>query len=80
MFDLERVEIPVDCPKCGFTIPATLRQVRLRDVVICRGCKRNVQMEDHLNEVRRGLRDAQRSLDELAEALEELNTEITIEF
>lgn len=80
MIDLERTEIPIECPECEFVLPATLRKVRIRDVMICRGCKQNVQLEDYRNEVRAGLRSAQRSLDELEEAMESLDMELTIEF
>ena len=46
-------EIEFPCSKCGFYNPATLRQVISGDVVICRGCKSSVQLDDHLNSIRR---------------------------
>ena len=42
MFDLDKFEIEIPCPRCGFDEPATIKQVRLDDVVICRSCKRNL--------------------------------------
>lgn len=80
MIDLEREEVPIECPECEFVLPATLRQVRIRNIVICRGCKRNVQLEDHLNEVRVGLRGIQQSFKELEETMENLDMELSIEF
>jgi hypothetical protein len=39
--NLDKFEVEVDCPRCGFTNPTWLKQARLRDVVIWRGCKAN---------------------------------------
>ena len=51
--NLDKIEVEVECPRCGFGNPVWLRQARLRDVVICRGCKANIQLDDGMNTVRK---------------------------
>ena len=48
MFDLDCAIIPIECRKCNFLNSVTVRQVRLNDVVICRGCKSNMQLLDYM--------------------------------
>lgn len=45
------MQIELHCPQCGFYEPATLKQVRLGDVLICRGCKGNISLIDHMHEI-----------------------------
>lgn len=56
MFDLDKQSIDFQCPHCEFWNSALLGQVRLRDVVICRGCKANIRLDDHMNEYRKAAR------------------------
>ena len=67
---VDGAEIHVECPRCGFANPVWLRQVRLRDVVICRGCKCNIQLEDHMNTFRKAREDLARQIRELQRTLE----------
>ena len=67
MIDIGRKEIEIWCPKCHFYNPILIRQARLRDVVICRGCKRNIRLNDHMNEVRK----AERELNKAFKSLED---------
>lgn len=53
MFSLDRLSIDVPCPRCGFYNYVFLGQVKLRDVIICRGCKINLQLDDYMNEYRK---------------------------
>ncbi len=69
MLDLDRQPIQFPCPRCGFYNGARLKQVRLRDVVICRGCKSNIQLDDHMNSYRRARRSIERALGDLRRAL-----------
>lgn len=66
------------CPRCGFYNPATLRQVRIRAVVICRGCKSNVHLNDRMNECRMAFRKVQALVRQLDESLGRLNIEIRL--
>src|SRR5262249_4337868 len=71
--NLDRFTVAVECPRCGFENSIRLKQARLRDVVICRGCKVNVQLDDGMNSVRKVRWKIQRSMRDLTEAIERLN-------
>lgn len=71
--DIDSFEVEVDCPDCGFANPIWLRQARLRDVVICRGCKANLQIDDSMNTVRKARQSIRRSIRELQESIERIN-------
>jgi hypothetical protein len=53
MFSLDKLPIEFHCPKCGFLNELFFKQARLRDVIICRGCKSNIQLDDQMNECRK---------------------------
>ena len=69
MIDMGDETIDFPCPRCGFYNPIFLKQARLRDVVICRGCKTNIQLDDQMNECRNALRAIRRAGQELEDAL-----------
>ena len=75
---IDKAPIQLSCPRCDFQNRATIRQVRLRDVIICRGCKSNIQLEDQMNTVRIAERRIRQSLDEFTEAIKSLNMTLTI--
>jgi hypothetical protein len=77
MFDLGKQSITVECPACHFANRVTLKQVRIRDVAICRGCKRNIQMEDHLGSIKKAIRDLRRAVRQLQDQFARVG-EITI--
>ncbi len=60
--NIDNFELEVDCPNCGFANPIWLRQARLRDAVICRGCKGNIQLDDGMNIVRKAAQSMGRLL------------------
>lgn len=49
MIDLDRFEFEIECPNCRFSTKIRYRDVCLRDVLICRVCKANIQLDDHMN-------------------------------
>src|SRR5271157_3928559 len=71
--NLDKFEVEVHCPRCKFANPIWLKQARLRDVIICRGCKANIQLDDSMNTVRKGIRDVHRALEQLHEQIESIN-------
>jgi hypothetical protein len=77
VIDLDRFEFDVDCPKCRFATKIFYRDARLRNVLICRGCKGNIQLNDHMNECRKARRQVHAAIQELEAAIAELNN-ITI--
>lgn len=80
MIDLDRCEFEVACPNCNFATKIFYRDARLRDVLICRGCKANIQLDDHMNECRKARRQFNAAMQELEDALANLNTTITLRF
>ncbi len=56
MINFDNMEVEIQCPKCRFYNPISLKQARLRDVVICRGCKVNIRLDDQMNETRKAVR------------------------
>ena len=75
--DIDNHKIDIHCPSCHFFNTVTLKQVRLRDVVICRGCKANISLEDHLNMTRKTIRSFQRAMRQIEEQLAKIG-KITI--
>lgn len=80
MLDLDPVTLDATCPRCGFLNDFTIKQVRLRDVVICRGCHSNVKLDDQLNTVRRARGNLKRVTGDLDDALKSVSRTITLEF
>jgi len=80
VIDLDRCEFEVECPTCNFATKIFYRDARLRDVLICRGCKANIQLDDHMNECRKARRQFNAAMQELEDALANLNTTITLRF
>jgi len=74
---LDRHSLEVACPRCQFYNPITLKQVRLRDAAICRGCKVTINLEDHMNETRKAIRSINRAMRELENKLRAIGS-ITI--
>lgn len=78
MLDLDRTQFDVDCPNCMFSTRIFYRDARLRDVLICRGCKANIQLDDSMNECRKARRQVADAFAELEHALSGLNKSFTI--
>lgn len=68
-FLLDRAGLEAPCPRCGFYNGFTFRQARLQDVIICRGCKANVRLDDHMGECRKAARQVEESISWLARSL-----------
>jgi len=73
---LDSQVIGIDCPKCEFTTQITFREIRLNDAIICRGCKRTLQLEDHLLSARKAQQQAELSVRNLFQSM----GNITMEF
>ena len=78
MFDLDRHQFDVACPSCPFYTRIFYRDARLRDVVICRGCKQNIQLDDHMNECRKARDELNKALRELEATLAGFGGKLTI--
>lgn len=76
MINFDKHEIEIQCPECSFYNPIWLKQARLRDTIICRGCKSNIHLDDQMNETRKAIRSIRRAMNELEETLNGLSLEI----
>lgn len=57
MPDFDKYSIEVDCPYCKLDTWVTIGEIKRNDFTICRGCHRNIILEDHLGSVTRGFRN-----------------------
>ena len=78
MINLDKHEIEFQCPRCSFYNCIWLKQARLRDVVICRGCKANIRLDDQMNETKKVLRSIRRAMKELENTLKGMSLDIRI--
>jgi hypothetical protein len=78
MFDLDRHQFDVPCPNCRFFNRIFYRDARLRDVVICRGCKQNIQLDDHMNECRKARAQLAKAFRDLERTLASMGGKLTI--
>jgi predicted RNA-binding Zn-ribbon protein involved in translation (DUF1610 family) len=78
MFNLDKHTIEFACPLCGFYNSIFFIQARLRDVVICRGCKSNIQLDDHMNECRKARESLNRALRGLESSLKDITIGIRL--
>jgi len=60
--DIDGFEVDIECPGCAFHNSVWLKQARLHDVVICRGCKGNIQLHDQMASVRQARRSIREQL------------------
>jgi hypothetical protein len=78
MFSLDKHTIEFACPHCGFYNSIFYIQARLRDVIICRGCKSNIQLDDHMNECRKARQSLRRALRNMESSLKDITINIRL--
>jgi len=71
--DIDFLEIEIECPKCRFYNMIWIKQARLRDVIICRGCKSNICLDDSMNEVRKARHRINSAFNDLKRQFERLS-------
>jgi len=75
---IDNARISAECPKCKFQNTFTMKQTRLCDMIICRGCKSNVRLDDPMNECRNAARRTERAIAKLRGSLKNLNLTLKI--
>lgn len=78
MINLDKKEIDYECPSCEFYNNIFIKQARLRDVIISRGCKANINLDDYMNEVRVSIRQINLSRRDLENSFGNINFTIKI--
>ena len=79
MLNIDSLGTGSACPRCGFYNDFTFKQVRLRDVIICRGCHVNIRLDDYVNSFRKARASINRVLGDLKNSLGSLGGVIKIE-
>jgi len=72
MINLDKHKVNISCPKCNFDNIASIRQFRVEDVIICRGCKSNISLIDHKRSVEKSKREIRRALHSLMSQIERI--------
>lgn len=75
---IDNTPVSAACPVCEFYNTFTIKQARLRVIVICRGCKANIQLNDHMNECRKATCQIERAIADFQESLKNLNLTMKI--
>ena len=76
MIDLGKETIDISCPGCDFNNTVYLKQVRLRNVIICRGCKANIRLNDYLCETKKAIHGLNKVLRNLLKPQKEFRINI----
>jgi hypothetical protein len=67
IFDTQTLEL--QCPKCRFYNSFFYKQARLEDVIICRGCKTNITLNDSIGSIKKVNKQIQISMNNLEKSL-----------
>ena len=65
LINLNNFKIEIPCPKCGFYITFFFKQACNNEIIICGGCKSNVQLFDHMDECKNARKIFNRSMKKL---------------
>ena len=79
MLNIDSLSTDSTCPRCGFYNEFMFKQVRIRDVIICRGCHANIRLDDHVNSFRKARASISSALGDLENTLKSLEGVIKIE-
>lgn len=74
MVSLDKVSIDINCPNCGFFNSIFIKQARLEDVIICRGCKYNIHLSDQMAECQKAIKRINKQLIELTESIQSFSS------
>lgn len=78
MFSLDNHTFEMQCPNCNFYNPFYFKQAVLRDIIICRGCKYNIRLDDQMNECKKTKKSIKCAIQKLEDSLGDID--ITINF
>jgi hypothetical protein len=78
MINIDSQKLDFACPNCGFFNDFLFKQARLNDVIICRGCKANIRLDDNMNECRKASKAIRHALAELENTIKNMNLTIRI--
>jgi hypothetical protein len=76
-FDSQTLEL--ECSKCRFYSSFFYKQARLEDVIICRGCKTSIILNDNIGSIKKVNKQIQIAVNNLEKSLEKFGN-IKIKF
>lgn len=76
MLNLDHQEIEIQCTECGFYNPVFLKQIHIKDTIICHGCKSNIDLNDYKNEYRKVKKELDKSLNNLKKSFNNIRIEL----
>lgn len=78
MIDLNKTEIPFNCPACKFSLKVRLEQVSREETITCKNCKKEIQLKDKDGSTRNGVEGVNRSLRDLEKTIKSMNIKIKL--
>ena len=71
--NIDSFEVEIECPHCVFFNQIWIKQARLRETIICRGCKNNIRLDDNMNTVRKARRRLLEQFNQLKRQIDRIN-------
>ena len=75
VFDPQTLEL--QCPRCNFYNEFFYKQARLEDIIICRGCKTNIVLNDSIGSIKKANKEIQKTMNDFEKQLKNISN-ITI--
>lgn len=76
--DLDKMTFDIACPQCEFLVSVRYRDARFHDVLICRGCKANLRLDDNMNQFRKARVQFIKALQKLSASLGKFSIDLRI--
>ncbi len=71
--DISNQKIEFECPNCHSKVPITLGQAEKEEIVVCPGCKKNIQLRDKDGSVSQSRHDIEKGIKDLQEEIKKIN-------
>jgi len=72
MLEFSNQKIYFTCRLCHFLNSASLKQISFSNVIICRGCKANIRLQDNLGSTKKAINAIERSIEDLIDAFKSI--------
>lgn len=71
--DISNKKIEFECPNCHSKVSITLEQAEKEEIVVCPGCKKNIQLSDKDGSVKQSKHDIEKGIKDLQEEIKKIN-------
>jgi hypothetical protein len=72
MFDLDKLLIEIECPRCGYPIEIEMIDARLECRLFCPNCKSQVRLHDYESSLHAAQAEIHSGMERLTQAFREL--------